>query len=89
MLKCDEFIGCYGSCEKEFSTGIIADFTGEYNIEYTFNNVKKKIISNAIQGEEIKIPNNFTPGIIHCVELKKTDKTKIKNLSFKIYSQCL
>lgn len=89
MLKCDEFIGCYGSCEKEISTGIIADFTGEYNIEYTFNNAKKKIISNAIQDEEIKIPNNFTPGIIHCVELKKTDKTKIKNLSFKIYSQCL
>ncbi|VXB02728.1 hypothetical protein [Chryseobacterium sp. 8AT] len=89
MLKCDEFIGCYGSCDQSIPTGIIADFTGEIIIEFTFNNAKKKILSNAIQNEEIKIPNDFTPGVIHCVELKKADKTKIKNLSFKIYSQCL
>lgn len=89
MLKCDDFIGCYGSCDQSIPTRIIADFTGEIIIEFTFNNAKKKITSSAVQGEEIKLPNDFTPGMIHCVELKKTDKTKIKNLSFKIYSQCL
>lgn len=89
MLKCDEFIGCFGSCVQELPSGIIADFTGDVSIEFTFNNVLKKITASAVVDEEIKIPNDFTPGIIHCAKISKIDGTKIKSLSFKIYSQCL
>lgn len=89
MLVCDEFIGCFGGCEKEIPTGITADFTGEFFVDHEFNGVKKTIKNQAIQGEKIKITNDFTPGIIHRVLLKKADNTKIKSISFKIYSQCL
>ncbi|MFC7347314.1 hypothetical protein ACFQO9_11355 [Chryseobacterium zhengzhouense] len=89
MLKCDEFIGCFGSCVTDIPSGIIADFTDNIIIEFTFNNVLRKITASAVLSEEIKIPNEFTPGMIHCVKLSKIDGTKIKSLSFKIYSQCL
>lgn len=89
MLVCDQFIGCFGSCESKISTGIIADFTGEFNVIHEFNSVRKTIKNQAVQGEEIKIINDFTPGAIHRVLLKKTDNTKIKSISFKIYNQCL
>ncbi|ROI05446.1 hypothetical protein EGI16_03405 [Chryseobacterium sp. G0240] len=89
MLKCDDFIGCFGSCENEIPTDIVSDFTGELLIESEFNGVKKSFKGNAVEGQEIKIENNFTPGALHRVLLKKIDNTKIKAISFKIYSQCL
>ncbi|KAB1228445.1 hypothetical protein [Chryseobacterium viscerum] len=89
MLKCDDFIGCFGSCEKEISTGIISDFSGEFSVNYDFNGVKKTFKGNAVATQEIKIENNFTPGVLHRVLLNKSDNTKIKAISFKIYSQCL
>ncbi|MDV7696303.1 hypothetical protein N6B72_05155 [Chryseobacterium soli] len=89
MLKCDDFIGCFGSCEKDISSGITSDFTGDFIVEYEFNGVKKTISGNATEGQEIKLPNEFIPGAIHRVLIMKSDKTKIKSLSFKIYNQCL
>lgn len=89
MLSCDDFIGCFGSCETEINTNIVSDFTGELRIDHEFNGVRKTYVGEAIQGDIIKIINDFTPGAIHTVLLKKTDGSKIKSLSFKIYSQCL
>jgi hypothetical protein len=89
MLKCDEFIGCFGSCQNDISTEIISDFTGEFTVDHEFGGVNKTIKCNAIQGEKIKFTNDFIPGAIHRVLLKKMDGTKIKSLSFKIYNQCL
>lgn len=89
MLKCDDFIGCFGSCEKEIPTGITADFTGEFIIDYEFNGVKKNIKGYAVEAAEIKLENDFTPGVLHRVLIKKIDNTKIKAISFKLYSQCL
>ena len=89
MLKCDAFLGCFGSCDADINTGISSDFTGNIEVEFFFNNVKKNFNSNVNSGEPIIIKNVFTPDQFHCVSLKKEDGTLIKKISFKIHNQCL
>lgn len=88
MLKCDSFLGCFGNCDETINTGIISDFSGEITYEFEFDNVLHKKTLEVAENEEIILPNIFPPAMLHRVKIAKNG-TKIKNISFKIHTQCL
>lgn len=87
MLGCDEFVGCFGSCDEIIDTGIKADFDGDFTYETVFVSVLHKSKGTAVLGENIKLKNTFTPGMFHKIKITH-GITEIK-IGLKITTQCL